>query len=160
VRLKAGPSRLTVRDAFPTEATLEKWLTWLGEGIYTEIKTENTLDRVTAEANPRPMERVPAGSAFKFEMIFDVYQADDYKQLKELFSAMRLLEHSALGGSGSRGHGQIRFDKVSVAWRPLAFYTTVKAEHAKTLKTLGEQESIELLISAFEDMAWPQNGNN
>ncbi len=71
VRLKAGPSRLTVRDAFPTAVTEDKWLTWLGQAIYTEIKTENTLDRVTAEANPRPMERVPAGSAFAFEMIFD-----------------------------------------------------------------------------------------
>lgn len=160
VRMNAGPSRLTVRDAFPTAETVDKWLTWLGEGIYTEIKTENTLDRVTAEANPRPMERVPAGSAFAFEMIFDVYLAEDYQQLRELLSAMRLLEHSALGGSGSRGHGQIRFDKVAVAWRPVAFYTTGKAEHAKTVKSLREGEALETLISNFEQLEWPKSGTN
>jgi CRISPR-associated protein Csm3 len=91
-------------------------------------------------------------------MIFDVYQADDYKQLKELLSAMRLLEHSALGGSGSRGHGQIRFDKVAVAWRPVAFYTTGKVEHAKTVKALKEKESIEMLLNSFDQLEWPQNG--
>jgi CRISPR-associated protein Csm3 len=157
VRLKAGPSRLTVRDAFPSETTKEKWLTWLGEGIYTEVKTENTLDRVTAEANPRPMERVPAGSAFQFEMIFDVYQPGDYLQLRELFSAMHLLEHSALGGSGSRGHGQIRFEKVVIAWRPVAFYTSGKAEQAKTIKTMADKESMETLLKSFDQLAWPQN---
>ena len=42
------------------------------------------------------MERVPAGSAFAFEMIFDVYKPDDYQQLRELFSAMHLLEQVGL----------------------------------------------------------------
>jgi CRISPR-associated protein Csm3 len=153
VRLNAGPSRLTVRDAFPTDETLDKWLTWLGENIYTEIKTENTLDRVTAEANPRPMERVPAGSAFEFEMIFDVYRPDDYQQLRELLAAMRLLEHSALGGSGSRGHGQIEFEKVSISWRPISFYTS---GDAKQIGSIAQEQAVETLINSFDGMKWPQ----
>ena len=76
VRKRTGPSRLTVRDSFATEDTINDWKAWLGENIYTEVKTENTLDRLTAEANPRPIERVPAGSYFGFNMILDAYDLD------------------------------------------------------------------------------------
>ncbi len=122
VRETAGPTRLTVRDAFPTPATIEQWQEWLGEGIYTEIKIENAIDRVTSEANPRPMERVPAGSAFAFEMVFDMYRDEDSDLFKDLFAAMHLLESSALGGSGSRGHGQVRFQSLELEWRSLEYY--------------------------------------
>ena len=84
----AGPSRLTVRDAFPTTETVTNWNQYLGTNTYTELKTENALDRVTAEANPRSMERVTAGSEFAFTMIVDVYRAKDKQLLQELFAAM------------------------------------------------------------------------
>ena len=32
--------------------------------IYTEVKSENVIDRLTSEAMPRSMERVPADSVF------------------------------------------------------------------------------------------------
>jgi CRISPR-associated protein Csm3 len=117
-----GPARLTVRDAFPTEETIAQWKQYLGENIYTELKVENALDRVTAEANPRTMERVPAGSEFAFEMIFDLYREEDKALLKSLFMAMHLLENSALGGSGSRGHGKVKFAEVKVSFRSLDYY--------------------------------------
>lgn len=152
-RFKAGPTRLTVRDAFPTPDTEAEWTAWLGENIYTEIKTENTIDRVTAEANPRPMERVPRASIFEFEMIFDVYRAEDTGQLKELFSAMRLLEQSALGGSGSRGYGQIEFSAVRIDWRPVAYYTGGRADQIKEVTT---GQTVSQLMTGFETFDWPR----
>lgn len=151
VRETAGPTCLTVRDAFPTEATIEQWKEWLGEGIYTEIKTENTIDRVTSEATPRPMERVPAGSAFTFEMVFDVYRDEDSDLFRDLFTAMHLLENSALGGSGSRGHGQVRFQGLQMEWRSLDYY-----------RNGGQSQSVELpatdvaaVKQKFSEIQWP-----
>lgn len=150
-----GPTRLTVRDAFPTPATIEQWQEWLGEGIYTEIKTENAIDRVTSGANPRPMERVPAGSAFAFEMVFDVYRDEDSDLFKDLFTAMHLLENSALGGSGSRGHGQVRFQGLQLEWRSLAYY-----------RNGGEPQEVKLpatdvaaVKQGFDKIQWPHKKN-
>ncbi len=152
VRATAGPTRLIVRDAFPTEDSIRKWKEWLGEGIYTEVKTENALDRITSEANPRPIERVPAGSAFGFEMIFDIYDNNDSGLLKHIFSAMQMLEHSALGGSGSRGHGQIKFQKIALVWRPLAYYQTGEGE--KPVELPGD--TVAHILQGFDQIAWPQ----
>lgn len=150
VRMKAGPTRLTVRDAFPTPNTREKWQTWLGEGIYTEVKTENAIDRVTSEANPRPMERVPADSAFAFEMIFDDYRDDDVQLLKSLFTAMHLLENSALGGSGSRGHGKVRFTNLAVEYRPLDYYRNGTGAVQITLPG----KDVKSVLADFDSIRW------
>ena len=157
VRTVAGPSRLTVRDAFATEDTKKLWEEWLGHGIYTEVKTENTLDRLTAEANPRPIERVPAKSAFDFKMIVDAYQLDgDQPSVRELlehlWTAMLLLEHSSLGGSGSRGHGQIEFKKLNLIWRPVDYYKTGAGQ---VDVPLPNRESLEELIRNSAKI-WPQ----
>lgn len=149
VRLCTGPSRLIVRDAFVDEDTLENWKTWMGAGVYTEVKTENALDRVTAEANPRPMERVPAGSSFEFTMFLDVYETLDFGLLDTLLGAMRLLEHSTLGGSGSRGSGQIRFDHLALVWRPITYYRTGQGE--VTLSLPGSQ--LEEILPSFHGEA-------
>lgn len=129
-----GPTRLTVRDAFPTSETIDLWQKYLGEKIYTELKTENAIDRVTSEANPRTMERVPAGSEFDFEMVFDVFNDDCKKLLVSLFSAMHLLENSALGGSGTRGHGKVKFADLKIIDRSKDYY-------------LGKEDQIERLVS-------------
>jgi CRISPR-associated protein Csm3 len=150
------PTRLTVRDAIPSEDTIKEWEKWLGEKTYTELKTENTIDRVTSEANPRTMERVPAGSKFEFEMIFDVYQDEDKKRLKSLFTAMELLENSSLGGSGTRGHGKIKFefDESSIEFRPIEYYKTGKDEDKKEdeiIKALKNAKSVKELLAKFPD---------
>ncbi len=122
VRLTSGPSRLTVRDAYLTPESEEYLQRVLGEGVYTEVKTENALDRVTSEANPRPIERVPAGAEFDLTLIVDVYQAEDVELLRDLFTFLNLVEHSSLGGGGSRGSGQIRFQKWNMCWRAAEDY--------------------------------------
>ncbi|PMP96304.1 MAG: type III-A CRISPR-associated RAMP protein Csm3, partial [Thermodesulfobacterium geofontis] len=90
--------------------------------IFTEIKTENQINRLTSRANPRKVERVPAGAEFEGVMIFDVYKEEDIKLLKIIFSGMKMLEDSYLGGYGSRGSGRIKFTKISIKWRSKEFY--------------------------------------
>lgn len=108
-----GPTRLVVRDSFTTSLKLE-----------TELKSENTINRITSEANPRSMERVPRGTEFEFEMIFSVYEDEDYSNFLKLLDSMKMLEDSYLGGSGTRGYGQIQFKDISVLKRPVEYYTS------------------------------------
>lgn len=86
--------------------------------LYAEDKFENTINRLTARANPRQMERVPAGIEFDFELIFREFRFDDAKvtdkQLMETVKrGLKLLEIDALGGSGSRGYGKIKFENLN-----------------------------------------------
>lgn len=116
--IKEGPGRLVVRDAFPDEETKEQMLKIEREkGLpKTEWKTENTLDRLTSEAMPRPMERVTKGSKFNLRMVYSIYETNgdegeaDLNNLSELLEGMQMLEDSFLGGSGSRGYGRISLD--------------------------------------------------
>lgn len=128
IRAQAGPTRLTVRDAFLTEHSQEELQRILSPGTFTEVKTENALDRVTSAANPRPIERVPAGAEFAFTLIVDIYDQADPALLQDLFGALAVLEDSALGGGGSRGHGQVEFSNLDVWWRPLAYYLQGQGE--------------------------------
>ncbi|MDR7666820.1 type III-A CRISPR-associated RAMP protein Csm3 [Methanosarcina sp. Z-7115] len=112
-----GPTRLVVRDSFTTVVKLE-----------TELKSENTINRITSEANPRSMERVPRGTQFKFEMIFSIYEEEDYSNFLKLIDSMKLLEDSYLGGSGTRGYGQIQFKDIYVLKRPAGYYTSSAKE--------------------------------
>ncbi|OKY76863.1 MAG: type III-A CRISPR-associated RAMP protein Csm3 [Desulfobulbaceae bacterium DB1] len=117
-----GPTRLTVRDAFPDEKQIEKWDRELGEKIYTENKTENAIDRLTSRANPRNMERVPADSIFKAEFVYDVYRPTDRQHLKLLFEGMMLLQDTYLGGGGTRGSGRVVFENIKVEARDRSHY--------------------------------------
>lgn len=122
VRRTAGPTRLTVRDAFLSAETREALANVLGEKIFTEVKTENSIDRITSAANPRPLERVPKEAEFEVTMLLDRYNKDGPELMRQLFVAMRLLEDSTLGGSGSRGSGRVAFRQLRVSWRGLNYY--------------------------------------
>ncbi len=121
-KLPPGPTRLTVRDALPDEKQVQKWEAAMGEKIFTEAKTENTIDRLTSAANPRSMERVPAESVFKVTFIYDLYRPEDRNHLKQLFEGMRLLEDSYLGGGGTRGSGQIIFENLTIQAKDKSTY--------------------------------------
>lgn len=116
-----GPTRIIFRDCFPTKETIEMWN--LNNEIVdgAELKYENSLNRITAEANPRPQERVPKDSKFEFEIVLSVYEGDN-GTLKTVFEGMRLLEDSYLGGSGTRGYGKIKFDEIAVKERSIEYY--------------------------------------
>ena len=79
-----------------------------------EIKYENAINRITGEAVPRPLERVPGGVDFDFNISFKVFENDNENYFDTVLKAMKLLELDALGGAGSRGCGQIKFIDVSI----------------------------------------------
>lgn len=118
---KQQPSRLIVRDG-----ELENWKEFDGktELLYTEVKAENSIDRITSAANPRFFERVPKGAKFGLNMTINVFNTDanGSKFLASVWQAMRLVQDDYLGGGGSRGNGQIRFVVEEVWERPAAYY--------------------------------------
>lgn len=113
--LKTGPTRLVVRDAYPDQKTINMWENLDSELQFTELKPENSIDRLTSEANPRFLERVVKDSKFDVEFVYGIYDLGDggkvdKENLARIFEALRLLEHSGIGGNISRGYGQIKFE--------------------------------------------------
>ncbi len=98
------------RDLVLTEETKEKLKVYLGEGIYTEIKAENKINRFQGKAEtPRFIERVPAGCQFVGEIDVLEFDNDNIDALiKYLKEALSLLELNFIGGSGSRGYGRVK----------------------------------------------------
>ncbi len=118
---KGGPTRLLMRDA-PLDPAWVKSI--LDGGLpLTEEKTEVVIDRIQGKAlegvGPRQTERVPAGAIFDFCFGFRLYDTGDGgKRDQDCFNwflaGLSLLEQDALGGSGSRGYGRIRFESLTV----------------------------------------------
>ncbi len=106
--LNLGPTRVSFSDCFLTEKCREK--AQKGEIVLTEVKAENSINRITGTAeNPRFTERVPAGVEFCFSITLKEFEGDE--GLEELLlEGLKLLEYDALGGSGSRGYGRIKFE--------------------------------------------------
>ena len=104
-------SRAIFRDAFLTNKSRKLYLE--DKIKLSEVKAENSIDRVTARANPRFMERVPSGVEFDFEVIIRDFIDDENR--KELLNdvvklGLMLLQNDTLGGGGSRGNGKIEFE--------------------------------------------------
>jgi CRISPR-associated protein Csm3 len=109
------PSKVIVRDAMLTEESVNELRNCDSLDMpYTENKFENVIDRVKGVAeHPRQSERVPAGAKFNLEMVVNVWDDDDEKKLMTLLEkGMNMLENDYLGGSGSRGYGQIKFGDI------------------------------------------------
>lgn len=116
----AGPSRLVVRDGQPVvvhgkggraeHGTLDWWRMLETDGLGTEVKAETSVNRVTASAHSRHVERVLAGSRFKLEFVLSVFDRlpEEEKLLKDLLVSLALLEDSYLGGHGTRGYGRVQ----------------------------------------------------
>lgn len=82
---------------------------------YTEIKFENTINRITAVANPRQLERVPAGAKFDFKLVYNCEDKSDLKEdIKNLARALKMIQLDYIGGSGTRGYGKIAFSDFSL----------------------------------------------
>lgn len=83
--------------------------------LYTEIKFENTINRTTAVANPRQLERVPAGAKFNFKLVYNCEIADDCTEdFENLAKAIKMIQLDYIGGSGTRGYGKVAFSKFNV----------------------------------------------
>jgi len=113
-----GPTPLIIRDALPDEDTIAKWESIEGELQFTEYKPENSINRLTSAATPRFLERVIAGSQFDFQAVYSVYNRGTSeltyvgrvnRDINNFLTGLRLIEDHALGKSGSRGYGRVRF---------------------------------------------------
>lgn len=110
------PSKLIVRDAMLTLSSAEALRECENLDMpYTEGKWENVIHRVNGTAeHPRQTERIPAGVKFDVEFVINVWDNDgDGKALFDLLrKGINALENDYLGGSGSRGYGQIKFGEL------------------------------------------------
>lgn len=91
---------------------LERWSLTLP---YSEVKYENTIDRKTGTAaNPRQIERVPAGAVFVCNIAYTIEDIDSITDdLKLLAKGLEILGDDYLGGSGSRGYGRVALSDYS-----------------------------------------------
>ena len=124
----ATPARLAVFDA-PLE--MDSITVPMRENLddeLTEVKSENAIDRITSQANPRTLERVPAGARFRVRFIMDVLCDEDAPLFGQLVQGLRLLEDDALGGGGSRGSGRVRLSNLKLIWRNREYYAAGAAE--------------------------------
>jgi CRISPR-associated protein Csm3 len=121
--VKPQITRAIFRDSFLTK---ESRKLYLDEKIkLSEEKAENTINRVNVKANPRFIERVPAGVEFDFEVVLREFKEDEIFIVKDnqdkknslleetLELGMLLLQNDALGGGGSRGNGRIEFERFA-----------------------------------------------
>jgi len=142
----ASPARLTVYDA-PLDA--ESITPQMRENLddeLTEVKSENAVDRITSQANPRTLERVPAGARFKVRFVLDILCEEDRALAGRLLEGLRLLEDDSLGGGGSRGSGRVSFANLTMTWRGHGFYTSGAAE-----QTLASGAGVAALQAAVAD---------
>lgn len=110
-----GPTRIIVRDAVLSS----EWSQKLKSGErFVEEKMENSINRITAVANPRPIERVVPGVTFDFEIAYRILDTGDGGKTDEknftevVLKGLKALENDYLGGGGSRGNGQIEFTEL------------------------------------------------
>ncbi|HOU45068.1 MAG TPA: type III-A CRISPR-associated RAMP protein Csm3 [Anaerolineaceae bacterium] len=146
------PTRLVARDVKLSDETkeqLEKKEIHT-DLPYTEVKTEVSIDRVTSAANPRQMERVPAGAFFgPAELVYSLYDGDDcvlandIKRLATVVQGLQLLEDDYLGGGGSRGSGKVEIKNIQIFFRKDPLQAEV---------SLGEYDSVNALASSLTSM--------
>jgi len=81
----------------------------------TEIKFENTINRLTGMSNPRQIERVVRGSEFGLRLIYNVVNENEIeKDFETLAEGFKLIQYDYLGGHGSRGYGKIKIKSLSL----------------------------------------------
>jgi len=141
-----GPTRIIVRDSFPSPETINKWAESEEVVSGAEVKYENTLNRITSAAVPRNQERVPKDSRFNFEIIFSVYEDDNPKNLNGVFESMLLLQDSYLGGSGTRGYGKIKFENISLIKRSKEYYKGISDE-----ETIQEASDLKEIMKSLSE---------
>ena len=135
-----------------------------------EWKFENGMDRITAAANPRQLERVPAGAEFPFELVYTVESAAQAEEdLRNLAIALAILEDDALGGHGSRGYGKISFHNFNFFYRSIDEYIKIAQgggdglgkidlpakDTPELLETFGSlKDQIQKFLPGDESQAW------
>src|SRR3954451_19900481 len=146
---QATPARLAVFDA-PLD--IESITAQMRENLddeLTEVKSENAIDRITSQANPRTLERVPMGARFKTRFVMDVLCDEDAPLFLRVIEGLRLLEDDALGGGGSRGSGRVSFSGLRLVWRGRNHYAAGAAE-----KEIGAGATLAAIQAAVNQSAF------
>lgn len=110
---KVMPSKILISDMFVIN---EEELRNRGLQNLTEVKFENSINRATAVANPRQIERAIKGLQFGVDMIYEVEngKVDEIEEdIKIIAEALQMLQYDYLGGSGSRGYGKVKFHELN-----------------------------------------------
>ena len=108
-------SRLQFQDILLSDKSIEELKDAEFDLPYTEIKYENTIDRTTGIANPRQLERVPAGSEFDFKIVYNIEKIEEINEdMENILLMIDVLEDDYLGGHGTRGYGRIKFKNFSL----------------------------------------------
>ena len=152
------PSRLIVRDCIVDGE--------LNQRYFLEVKSENTLDRISGHAVPRTNERVAKGTKFILDMEYTVEvilddnnnnkillgnKSDkDYwtiliEDLHTILDILALIEHSYIGGNGSRGYGKVVF--------------TPSLEGKTRDELLGKTSTVDILKVELNDTSQQYNNN-
>lgn len=130
-------SRLQFYDIFMSNA--EELKNKETDLLYTEIKFENTINRTTAIANPRQLERVPAGAKFAFKLVYNCENEEDLKEdIENLAKALKMIQLDYIGGSGTRGYGKIAFSNFEAECADL---TDTKIDISEITETLKDCEN-------------------
>ncbi|MCF8266266.1 MAG: type III-A CRISPR-associated RAMP protein Csm3 [Melioribacteraceae bacterium] len=101
------PSRFLFRDSELTEDSQD-----FAKG---EEKIEVKIDRekmAAFQGGNRTQERIPAGAKFNMEVMIPIFENDEEPKFKlRLEEARKIVELEFLGGSGSRGYGQVKIEE-------------------------------------------------
>ena len=163
---KTLPTRLIVRDTFLDKDALDKLNSEDTDTLYAEIKTEVAIDRITSAATPRQQERVLAGTTFgPFEMIQSFYTQDqgnlqtqlenEIQLFDTVLKGMELLADDYLGGSGSRGSGQIAFKDLKLIFKSRKCYGQADYQpisivpEEQTIQALRQSDYTEQVLKAI-----------
>jgi CRISPR-associated protein Csm3 len=133
-RRKENPkaARLQFADSFLVNALELKNRTGM-----TEVKFENTINRITAIANPRQIERVVRGAKFAVGLVYDIEElAEIEEDFTNIAKGLKLLAMDYLGGHGTRGYGKVAFSDFHLE----AKAGSCPVELTKLLKLLEEVE--------------------
>ncbi|MCL2485339.1 MAG: type III-A CRISPR-associated RAMP protein Csm3 [Endomicrobia bacterium] len=105
--VEIGQTRLSFSDCYVNDETKDY--------VLSEIKSENSINRRNSKAeSPRFIERVPEGVKFDFVVSIKDFDGDGGNLLAAFYKGLKLLELDALGGSGSRGYGKIKFENLNL----------------------------------------------
>ncbi len=131
---KQKASRLIVRDCemINHDEVLSKT-----DIPYTEGKTEVVIDRITSAASPRQIERVPAGAKFSLNLVLNIWEQDGNEEqlISNMFKSLELLRDDYIGGSGSRGYGQISINISDMLEKSSTDYYGIKDAKAVSVKS-------------------------
>jgi CRISPR-associated protein Csm3 len=148
---QATPARLAVFDAPLDPESITAQMRENLDDELTEVKSENAIDRITSQANPRTLERVPAGARFKARLVMDVLCEEDAPLFARVLEGLQLLEDDALGGGGSRGSGRVSFANLKLVWRGKSYYASGAAEKeiSSSANLAGIQQAVNESAYAF-----------